>query len=256
MANRNNSNRKSRYARDLENYRRRRKRAIEAGFKNVLPDFKLRDLRSIYTSPSDLEKQLKVLAKFTQKALLNKITTRSGTKVSSWQFANLKTNRELAKNYFEKEYERINQRVLTYPGERSYLNNIQAKIDLLALDINVMDEQQFRSAHAAILEFEKSNEMRRAEYRGFLNEVDWLMEKLDVPSEKRDKFFKKFETLTPQQFLYVYDNNPIIAKIYSLYHKSSDGEAYIMEEEDPKEILNQLMKYADGIVKEAKLNAD
>lgn len=255
MANRNN-NRNARYAREVENYRRRRKRLVDAGFKNVLPDFKLRDLRSIYNSSSDLEKQLKVLAKFTQKTLLNKITTKSGAKVSSWQFANLKTNRELAKNYFEKEYERINQRVFTYPGERTYLNNIQAKIGLLDLDINVMDEQQFRSAHAAILEFEKSNEMRRAEYRGFLNEVDWLMEKLDVPSEKRDKFFKKFETLTPQQFLYVYDNNPIIAKIYSLYHKSSDGEAYIMEEEDPEEMLNQLMKYADAIVKEAKLNAD
>lgn len=255
MASRNNSNSNDRYARELRNYRRRRKRAIDAGFKNVLPDFKLRDLKSIYTS-SDLEKQLKVLTKFTQKTLLDKITTKSGTKVSSWQFENLKSNRELAKNYFEKEYERINKRVFTYPGERTYLNNIQAKINLLDLDINVMTEEQFRSAHASILEFEKSNEMRKAEYRGFLNEVDWLMEKLDVPSEKRDKFFKKFETLTPQQFLYVYDNNPIISKIYSLYHKSSDGEAYIMNEENPEDMLDQLMIEADAMIKDAKLNAD
>lgn len=256
MAIRYDSEYNARLAREVRNYNKRRNRAIERGFTNVPPLEKVSDLKARYTSRNDLERELNVLRQFRQKDLLERIENRGGARAISWQFDNLKANVNAAKKYFEREYERVSKRTLTYPGERTYLNNIQAKIKILELNVDYMKQEQFRSAYSAISEFVMSNEMRKAQYRGFLNEVDWLMEKLDVSNRRRDAFFKKFEGLTPQQFLYAYDNNPIIAKIYSLYHKSSDGEAYLKDEEDPEDMLDQLMEEADAIVKDAKDNAD
>lgn len=256
MAIRYDSEYNARLAREVRNYNKRRNRAVKRGFTNLPPTVKVSDLKARYTSRSDLERELNVLRQFRQKGLLERIENRGGARAISWQFDNLKANANAAKKYFEREYERVSKRTLTYPGERLYLDNIQAKIKILELNVDYMKQEQFRSAYSAISEFMTSIETRKSQYRGFLHVVDWLMEKQGISDKARDDFFKKFEQLTPNQFLYAYDNNAIIAKIYSLYHKSSDGEAYIVEEEDPEDMVDQLMEEADEIVKDAKLNAD
>jgi ArsR family metal-binding transcriptional regulator len=56
--------------------------------------------------------------------------------------------------------------------------------------------------------------------------------------------------------LYVYDNNDIIAKVYSLYRKGGDGDTYITDEENAEDLLDELMDEADDMVNDAKLNVD
>ena len=120
-----------------------------------------------------------------------------------------------------------------------------------------MNQSDFRSAITATEEFAKSPTRRKEQYREFLSEVDWVMEKTGIKPEDRDAFFKKFSKLTPSQFLYAYDNNKIIEKVYSLYHKDyGDDEGYLTDEGDAKSTIEELMEEADDIVKDAQLNAD
>lgn len=256
MAIRYDSEYNARLAREVRNYNKRRNRAVKRGFTNLPPTVKVSDLKARYTSRSDLERELKVLRQFRQKDLLEKIENRGGVKAIPWEFENLKANTQAMKKYFKREYERVSKRVGKFPGERNYLDNIQAKIAILDLDVNYMTQQQFRSAKAILSEFTTSAEMRKSQYRGFLNEVDWLMEKLGISEQRKNEFFKKFEQLTPQQFLYVYDNNDIIAKVYSLYRKGGDGDTYITDEENAEDLVDELMDEADDMVEDAKLNAD
>lgn len=256
MAIRYDSEYNARLAREVRNYNKRRNRAVKRGFTNLPPTVKVSDLKARYTSRNDLERELKVLRQFRQKDLFKKIENRGGVKAIPWEFENLKANTQAMKKYFNREYERVSKRVGRFPGERNYLDNIQAKIAILDLDVDYMTQQQFRSAKAILSEFTTSAEMRKSQYRGFLNEVDWLMEKLGIPEQRKNEFFKKFEQLTPQQFLYVYDNNDIIAKVYSLYRKGGDGDTYITDEENAEDLLDELMDEADDMVNDAKLNAD
>lgn len=244
--------------RDVQNFNKKRNRAIKRGFTNVPPLQKVSDLKARYTKRSELDKELKRLESFRQKDLLSKVENKGGAKAITWEFQNLKTNAKAAKAYFEREYERVNKRTGRFPGERLYLDNIKAKINLLELNIDYMSQSQFRSAISTVNEFATSIEHRKAQYRGFLNEVDWVMERLNISGEQRDAFFKKFEGLTPTQFLYAYDNNDIIARIYALYEKpTNDGEAILnTSEEDAEDLINTLMEEADDIVNDAKLNAD
>lgn len=244
--------------REVQNFNKKRNRAIKRGFTNVPPLQKVSDLKARYTNRNELDRELKRLQSFTQKDLTNKIENRGGAKAIAWDYQNLKTNAKAAKGYFEREYERVSKRTGRFPGERLYLDNIKAKMDLLDLNLAYMTQSQFNSAKAAINEFSKSIAQKNAEYRGFLSEVDWVMETLNIPNDQRDAFFKKFQGLTANQFLYAYDNNDIIGRVYQLYLKPKDGgEATLnTSEEDAEDLIGTLMEEADDIVEDAKKNAD
>ena len=82
------------------------------------------------------------------------------------------------------------------------------------------------------------------------------MDTLNFPEEERKKFFKKFEQLTPTQFLYMYDNNPLIDRIYDLYlERDKDGDVILnTDNATAEDLINELMEQADVMIEDAKLN--
>lgn len=245
----------ARLRKDVRNFNQRRTRAIKRGFTNLPPAQLVSELKARYTTRSDLDRAVKQLRNFKADDSLRKIETSGGVKAVKWQYQFIKSNVENAKEYFQSEYERVSKRTGKFPGERTYLDTIAAKIDLLNNDINYMTQSQFRSALTAVNEFAKAPSRLKASYRGFLSEVEFVMDKLDIPKEKQDAFFKKFSKLTPTQFLYAYDNNDIIARVYGLYFKS-DGEGQITTSDKADEAIEVLMEEADDIIADAKLNSD
>lgn len=242
---------------DVRNFNRRVLRAEKRGFRNLPKQVKVSELKSRYENRSDLVRELNRLRNLRRGDILNYVENQGGVKAISWQFDYVKSNLRNAKQYFEREYERVNKRVGRFPGERQYVDNIQAKLNLLEMNIDYMNQSQFRSVLATIDEFAKSPSKRKAEYRGFLSEVDLIMQRVGVSSEQRDKFFKKFEQLSPSQFLYAYDNNDIIGRIYELADSPKYGGVELnTTEEDAENLVNILLEEADDIVTDAKANMD
>lgn len=243
---------------EVRNFNRRRDRLERAGYKNIPRRQYVSELKARYSVRSDLTREIERLKNFSRGDLERKIETDGGVKAVEWEFDYVKSNRKAAKEYFEREYERVSKRIGKFPGERTYLDTISAKIDLMSKDIRYMNQSEFRSAVTAVNEFAKSPSQIKAEYRGFLSEVDWVMTNLGYSKEKRDEFFKKFEKLTPSQFIYAYDNNDIIGRIYSLYHKDyGDDEGRLTtSEEDAETLMDTLMEEADDIVLDAQMNMD
>lgn len=240
----------------VRNFNKKVVRAEKRGFRN-LPDLvKVSELKSRYKNRSALVREINRLKNFNRGDILTQVENKGGAKAVSWQFGFVRSNIKDARAYFQREYNRVSKRAARFPGERLYLDNIAAKIELLDMNITYMSQSQFRSTMATVREFYNAPANRMAQYRGFLSEVEWVMEKTGISEKQRDQFFKKFGRLTPSQFLYAYDNNDIINKIYSLYHKTSDGEAYLTDEDDAEELINELLEETDEIVADAKLNAD
>lgn len=242
----------------VANYNQRRKRMEQAGIRNIPEPALVSELKGRYSVRSDLDRELERLKNLGRGDVLEKIETSGGVKAVKWQVQYLKNNVKNARNYFEREYERVSKRTAKFPGERQYLDNIRAKIDLLDRNINFMDQADFRSAISSVNEFAMSPTMRKAQYRGFLSEVDWVMEKLGYDDDDRAKFFNKFHKLTPSQFLYMYDNNDIISRIYRLYHKDyGEEDARLTDSEaNAEELIDELMKQADVMIEDAQTNAD
>lgn len=253
-----NKNLNSRIRNDVRNFNKRRDRLERLGYKNLPKHQTVSELKKRYTVRADLERELKFLQGFTEKDLEKKVEFQGGVKAIKWEYDYLKKNTKAAIEYFQREYDRVSKRVGRFPGESMYLDTIVTKLDILNTNIRYMSQSEFRSALSAINEFRNSPTMRTAQYRGFLSEIEWVMQKIGYSEEKRNAFFKKFEQLTPSQFLYAYDNNDIIAKIYNLYHKDyGETEARLTDTEgNAEDLIDDLLEQADGIVKDAQMNMD
>lgn len=240
---------------EVRNYNKRLARLEKAGIKNLPSHQKVSEIKSRYTNVNDLIKEIERLTRF-NRSLITKTNINPETKASDWQIDYIKTNQKAAKEFYEKEYERVNKRVGRFAGERTYLDTLSAKIKLLGKNTESLSSSELRSTIATINEFAENPTRLKTNYRGFLSEVDWVMDKLGYSSEERDAFFKKFNKLTPTQFLYAFDNNDIINRIYNLYHKDyGETEARLTASEEDAEILiESLLEQADSIIKDAQAN--
>lgn len=256
-----------RYTSELNNEMRRSVKNFNAkvtymenkNYRNIPERTSVRELKARYSKRSDLIREINRLNSFKKTDLVKRIETDGGNKAIKWQLDFIKANTENAKEYFQNEYKRVSKRLGKFPGERTYLDTISAKIELLERDINYMNQSDFRSTYNIVNEFAMSPTRRKAQYRGYLSEVEWLMNKLGYEDEKIEKLFNKFTTLTPSQFLYAYDNNDIIAKIYRLYHKDygdAEGHLTTRTEEQARDLVDEFFAQVDDIVKDAKKNMD
>lgn len=257
MAIRYNKELNARLRREVDNFNKKRKRAIQRGFRQLPPAMKVSELKARYTVKSDLDRELNRLRKFNVTNALERVETQGGIDSTSWELKYLKGNVRNARDYFEREYKRVSKRVSKFPGEAGRLNNIRAKIDILDIDLSYMNQEQFRSAKRAIFEYVEAPAKRRAGYRGFLSEVDLVMQRVGYSSDEINEVLNKFNKLNPEQFLYAYDHFDIISRIYEI----ADSPIYGMlkmntTDEDARDLIETLKEEVDGIIKDAKNNVD
>lgn len=258
MAIRYNKNLNEKVRNAVRNYNARISRMEKRGVSRLPQKIMVSELKSRYNTRAELDRELSRISTLGRKNVIKSVTTSGGAKVADWQYTYAKTNRKSAKEYFEKEYARLNKRTARFPGERMLLDNASAKINLLSRPLDSLNQQQFRSIVATINEFATSTQQLKNSYRGFLSEVEWVMNMVGIDEETKETFFKKFKTLSPEQFLYAYDNNDIINRIYQLYQKDyGEEEARLnVGNEEAENLINMLMEQADVMIEEAKLNAD
>ena len=258
MAIRANKSYENKIKQKIKNYNERLRYAENAGVpKNRLPrKANLFSFQTIYTTKQEMDRALARLDKFNMDSV-KKLKNIDDKRTTDWDYELFKENRKLAKEYFEAEFKRVEKRTLKYAGERDYLHTISAKIDVLGKDIEKLTGVEYIAGLRAVQEFMDSPMLRKNNYRQFLSEVEAVMETVGVDRNKRNKFFKKFEALTPTQFLYAYDNNDVIARVYSLYFKRDvNGDVIINTNTGSAEaIIDNLFEQVDYIIEDAKLNS-
>lgn len=257
MAIRYNKQLNARLRREVDNYNKKRKRAIQRGFRQLPPAMKVSELKARYTVKSDLDRELNRLRRFNVTNALERVETQGGIDSTSWELKYLKGNVRNARDYFEREYKRVSKRVSKFPGEAERLNNIRAKIDILDIDLSYMNQEQFRSAKRAIFEYVEAPAKQKAGYRGFLSEVDLVMQRLGYSSDDINKVLNKFNKLSADQFLYAYDHFDIISRVYELADSPTYGGLKMnTTDEDAEDLVDTLMEQVDGIITDAKNNVD
>ena len=247
----------ARLRREVDNFNKKRKCAIQRGFRQLPPAMKVSELKARFTVKSDLDREINRLRKFNITDALEKVETQGGIYSTSWELKYLKGNVRNARDYFERELKRVSKRVAKFPGEAERLNNIKAKIDILDIDLSYMDQEQFRSARRAIFEYVEAPAKRKAGYRGFLSEVDLVMQRLGYSQDEIDSVLNKFNKLNPEQFLYAYDHFDIISRVYDLADSPPYGGLKMnTTDDDAENIVDTLMEQIDEVITDAKNNVD
>lgn len=240
----------------VHNFNQKRKRAIKRGYHYLPPIQYVSELKARYDTKSDLLRELKYLERFNLKRdqALKVVETTGGAKAIKWEWDYLKAHEKQAKKFFQKEYNLIASKVGDFPGERMRLNTIAKKLDTLDLDLAYMSQSQFNSYRSAINEVVNKPLKYAAGYRGFLSEVEGVMKMVGIPDADIKKFFNNIDTLTPDQFHYLYEKSDLVSRVFELADSPEyDGTLKLNTTEDAAtDLINTLIEESDMLVDEAK----
>ena len=243
-------------ARRVKNFNAKRQRLYSKGFRDLPEHLKVRDLKARYTNKRELQKELKLLAKFSKRGTepVERIYTPGGAVTTEWNLQYLKQNVKSAREYFLDRYKIIASKIENMPGERSKLDTLAHKIQILDLDIKYMNQDQFRSYQATIREYLRSPGLQRGGYRGFLSEVEQIMRLLNYPAKDINKFFNTMKQLTPDEFTRMTEESELISRIYELADSPiyTGGIKINTTDDNAKELIDEMLVQADNLIAEAK----
>lgn len=241
----------------VRNFNQKRNRAIKRGYKYLPPKMTVSELKSRYTSRSQLNRDLNALKRFNREGdkALKVVETSGGAKAIKWEYDYLKRNLQYAKEFYDREIEdaaRLDTPMMVAKSE--YINNLKSKRDYLNLELAELNQSQFRTFRNTINEYLYANERNMNGYRNWMNEVELIMRNLGYDNKTINKFFEGFNELTPRQFLTMYRQSQLVSRIYELYIPTRDHSFKLSTtEEDAKDLINTFMVEKDEMIKKAKM---
>lgn len=241
----------------VRNFNQKRNRAIKRGYRYVPPKITVSELKSRYTSRSQLNRDLNALKRFNREGdkALKVVETSGGAKAIKWEYDYLKRNLKYAKEFYDREIEdaaRVDTPMRVAKAE--YINNLRSKRDYLNLELTELSQSQFRTFRNTINEYLYANERNMSGYRNWMNEVELIMRNLGYDNKTINKFFEGFNELSPHQFLTMYRQSQIVSRIYELYIPTRDHSFRLSTtEEDAKDLINTFMVEKDEMIKKAKM---
>ena len=241
----------------VRNFNQKRNRAIKRGYKYLPPKMTVSELKSRYTSRSQLNRDLNALKRFNREGdkALKVVETSGGAKAIKWEYDYLKRNLQYAKEFYDREIEdaaRLDTPMMVAKAE--YINNLRSKRDYLNLELAELSQSQFRTFRNTINEYLYANERNMSGYRNWMNEVELIMRNLGYDNKTINKFFEGFNELSPRQFLTMYRQSQIVSRIYELYIPTRDHSFRLSTtEEDAKDLINTFMVEKDEMIKKAKM---
>ena len=226
------------------------------GVKLTSAPLKVSELKARYQTRRELNRELTLLNKVSSSSdrLLREIENQGGARAIKWELDYLKLNTQNAIKYFEHEAQIERQRLPEFPGERMRLDAIEQKIHYLKMDVDYMNQEQFRSYRSAIREYMATPAKQKGGYRGFLSEIEGVMRLVGYDDATINSFFNKFKVLTPSQFQDLYETSDLISRIYEL----ADSPIYSgtlkinTATGDAKEMIDTLIEETDELVAKAK----
>lgn len=244
--------------RDVRNFNQNRNRALKRGLKDVPPIARVSDLKARYTSRKELEKELSRLREFKSGDALKEVETSGGATAIQWELDYLKKLTNETKKFYDREILSIRRYLAKFPrqrdiGKEERLNELLDKRAFLDLDLMHLNQLDYKTYKATIYDYTQYHYRSSRSYRGFLSEVENVMTMVGIEKETINSFMKKFTVLTPEEFVYLYNNSDMIARIYELADSPTLGKLKLnTSSSDAKKKINTLLEEQDDLIKQAQ----
>lgn len=242
----------------VRNFNKRRATAINKGIKEVPPIMKVSDLKARYSTRAELNKELSFLRNFKGEDALKVIETQGGATAIKWEVDYLKALVGNTKDFLNRQLFEIRQSMRKNPkirdlAKEDMVNLLLDKRNLLDMELAQLNKEDFRVYRSTIYEYVQEHQRSGRAYRGFLNEVELVMQMTGVDSKTISKFMNKFKTLSPEEFIYLYNNSDLIARIYELADSPSLGDFKLNTGvDDARDMIDTLLEEQDMLIDSAK----
>lgn len=239
------------------NFNRKRNRGIKKGYKYLPNKVYVSDIKEQFQTKGEIEKYLAQLEKFNVmgSTAYQEVRTLGGAKTSQYNYNFIQDNLQATRDFYDRqiaEAKRIFEKDQYSMGKRDYLFNLEEKRKELDLNIVELTQSQFNAFTHYTNAMLNEHRSKVNAYRGFLSVVENVMKMTGIDIKERNKFFEKMSDLTPAQFIKMYRDSHLIARIYELIDSPKSGEMYInTDDEDAAELINTLIEDFDQIKEEA-----
>lgn len=240
----------------VRNYNRRVKRANTEGKirKDRLPEkASIYALTHNYSSRDELDKELANLQSFSRQSVRQKYNTT----LSEYDVDLIKRNKKDAREFFENRRDMLEKNLNPVSlSDEATLARYEAYVDILGKDLDSLDDQDAKLMERAVANYRMAHAKQGAGYRGFMAEVEWVMDNVGIDPEVKDEFFKKLRKLSPDEFYQIYMENDLITAVYRLADSPSVSEMKLnTTEEDARGIIDALIENVDVMIANAKKKA-
>lgn len=236
----------------VKNFNARRKTLSKKGIKLTPAPVKVSDLKARYETRSDLNKELALLNKVSSSSdsLIKQVENAGGATAVQWELDYLKLNEKAAIEYFKREYDLVSKKVGRFPGERTRLDSIAANLEVLNLDLDYMNQEQFKSYRAAIRSYMTIPGKMKGGYRGFLTQIDEAMGQLGYSEEDKRKVFNKLKVLKPHQFHAMYEESDMIDRLYEISGSPKHGseKGLTTTPKEAKKMIEEFLEEEDELI--------
>lgn len=241
----------------VHNYNTNRNRAIKRGLKNVPPIAKVSDLKARYTTRKELNRELAKLSKFKGDAL-KQVENRGGATAIKWELDYLKQLTNSAKRYYDREIESTRRYLAKFKtqrdiGKEEHLNELLDKRAFLDLELSHLNQIEYKTYRATIYEYTQAHTRDLRSYRGFLSELEGVMSMTGYSDETIKTFMEKFKVLSPEEFVYLYNNSDLVARVYELADSPTYGPMKLnTSEANARDFIDTLLEEQDDLIKNAQ----
>ena len=238
----------------VKNFNQKRNRAIKRGFTHLPPRLLVSELKSRYTTRSELNKELRNIEAFNKKKdSLEVVEMSGGAKAIKWELDYLKRNLQGAKDYYDREIKQLSKHDTIYDiGRRARLDTLQRQRNLLDLEITELSQPDFKTFQATVNKYVQSNYRNERGFRGFMSVIEETMKYAGFSNKEIKQLSDKFRILSPNQFIELYNDSHLIERIFELADSPIHGEGlkFTSNAVDTRDLLETLIEEADLLIEE------
>lgn len=218
---------------------------------------------SVYTR-SELKRKLSELQRYSKRGIEETITTSGGVDISKYEYINLRRESTRLKRNLSREIKAMETikpkvfgkeqaRTFAQMGDQAYLN-LKAKREALEKNIERVDKEVFERYKKLVTKIGKStayqNTIFKDSYMDMLNKLGYFY---NYPQEKLEEIKNKVTTLSPKDFLKLFQNEKAIKAILD-YYPTITGSIKSINPDDFKEdvfnLYDALYENIDEIIDE------
>ena len=247
----------------IKNYNEKRGRDIKKRGRAIVPDkLYVKTIKERFAGKpvSEIKKEIKLISSYNKlgKSSLKKV---NGTPLSQYERGYFEARIPDALNFYNAEIDELTRIIGKKPEyfirHHERLNTLKAQrntLERVSNTLDSLDESTIKSIRAYIGISQRSEITKERDYRTFLNQMDRAMNLLGYTKADIDAVYEKLYTLTPNEFMELYREEPIIEKLYEIIGSPDKKGEYdlMVTEVTARRRVNSFLNQLDSFIAQVK----
>lgn len=203
----------------VKSFNQRVRRAEARGMRNLPSTVSLRDLKSRFTTESDLKKELSQLRKMNEdKNALQRHFLGQGA-ITNWEFNYLRDNLKDVKTFYDMQIKLAQARFKNDPsdyGLKQQVNLMKDRREYLNRNLEQLNYSELKTFRKYLSQYQDSVRRDVNYFDKYLKTLDALMNQSGVDKEVIRDIKKKINSMPPAVFIEMYRNHDVIDELFQV----------------------------------------